>query len=64
MDKVKVIPTAKSPYHKPGVEVEVIQTLADRMIGQGWAVLADGTKQTAPEETTIKNDSKKTTKKK
>jgi hypothetical protein len=37
--RAKVTTTDKSPAHKAGIEINVIETTAKKMIANGWAII-------------------------
>jgi len=58
---MKVVTTSTAPFHKANVELDVHETLANKMISQGWAVLHGAPVQdlTTTDETPLKTSKKK-----
>lgn len=58
---MKVVTTATAPFHKANQELEIPETLANKMISQGWAVLYGAPVQdlTTKVETPLKKSKKK-----
>jgi len=58
---MKVVTTSTAPFHKANQELEIPETLANKMISQGWAVSSDEPVQdlTTTVETPLKTSKKK-----
>ena len=58
---MKVVTTSTAPFYKSNIELDIPETLANKMISQGWAVSSDEPVQdlTTKDETTLKTSKKK-----
>lgn len=59
-----VVTTAKAPFHKANLEIQVIDTLADKMIANGWATRVVATIETPAVEAVVTPPAPKTKNKK